>query len=345
MQKFFFSLASGSQVATANKFMAQNVLINYQSKIASAFIRKPFHELVFVDCGGFSSSLIRGGYRSSDADYLSFVQRVRADFFALRDFPCEPSILQKWHRTVLEHIELTVDHHIQLLDHCADIESKPIPVIQGWKVTDYLYCIDRFRDQGLLCDYMGIGSICRRGSQKQIRKIVIAISEELGNAKLHGFGISLNALRFKDVWDALFSADSGAWDFVSRWNSFRCGLSKRDASELEFRRFVLRLSQLQSRHQRQKTIPECCPHGPPPPPWLDLRAASRWRFNMRITYLVSFAGSEVAVVFDDQSFCDDWHLMSAALTAISNALQKIYLKEALQDLKKLPHVTLLYAGN
>ena len=66
---------------------------------------------------------------------------------------------------------------------------------------------------------------------------------------------------------------------------------------------------------------------------------------MRITYLVSFAGSEVAVVFDDQSFCDDWHLMSAALTAISNALQKIYLKEALQDLKKLPHVTLLYAGN
>ena len=66
---------------------------------------------------------------------------------------------------------------------------------------------------------------------------------------------------------------------------------------------------------------------------------------MRITYLVSFAGSEVAVVFDDQSFCDDWHLMSAALTAISNALQKIHLKEALQDLKKLPHVSLIYAGN
>jgi len=66
---------------------------------------------------------------------------------------------------------------------------------------------------------------------------------------------------------------------------------------------------------------------------------------MRTTWIVSFAGSEIAVVFDDQSFCDDWHLMSAALTAISNALQKIHLKETLQDLKKLPHVTLLYAGD
>jgi len=66
---------------------------------------------------------------------------------------------------------------------------------------------------------------------------------------------------------------------------------------------------------------------------------------MRITYLVSFAGSEVAVVFDDQSFCDDWRFISSALTAISNALQKIHLKEALQDLKKLPHVSLIYAGN
>jgi len=254
--RFYISLASGSQVTTASKFRFQNVLINYQSKIASSFKRKDYHESVFVDCGGFFSSLIGGGYRTTDEDYLRFVRRIHADVFALRDYPCEPTILRKWHRTVAEHIEMTVEHHIKLLEQCADVEAKPIPVIQGWKVEDYLDCIDRFRDQGLLSDYMGIGSICRRGSQKQIRRIVTVIRGELGDVKLHGFGISLNALRYKDVWDSLYSADSGAWDFASRWKCLRHGLSRREASESELVSFLSRISQLEIKHGLQKGLVE-----------------------------------------------------------------------------------------
>jgi len=262
MEKFCISLASGSQAATADRFKVGNVLINYQTKISSSFKRKDYHKFVFVDCGGFSSSLIAGGYRTSDEDYLKFVQRVHADVFALRDYPCEPSILQKWHRTVAEHIEMTVEHHIRLLERCSDVEAEPVAVIQGWKVEDYLDCIDRFREQGLILKYMGIGSICRRGSQKEIRRIVTVIRGELGDVKLHGFGISLNALRYKDVWNSLYSADSGAWDFASRWKCLRHGLSKREASESELVSFLSRLSQLEIKHGLQKSISEFLPAVP-----------------------------------------------------------------------------------
>ena len=254
MRKFYLALAAGSQVTTTDRFKFPSILINFQSKISSSLKRKDYHDSIFVDCGGFSSSLIAGGYRTSDAEYLQFVQKINADLFALRDYPCEPQILKKWHRTVKDHIEMTVNHHIKLLDLCADIEAEPVAVVQGWKVEDYLECIDRFREQGLITDFVAIGSICRRGSQNQVRKIVSAIKGELPNVKLHGFGISLNALRYKDVWDALYSADSGAWDFLSRWKSFRGNLSKREASELELSRFLLRLSKLKCKHESQCTL-------------------------------------------------------------------------------------------
>ena len=254
MRKFYLALASGSQVTTANKFKFQNILINYQTKISSSFKRKSYHQSIFIDCGGFSSSLIAGGYRTSDEDYLQFVQKVKADMFALRDYPCEPDILKKWHRTVADHIEMTVNHHIKLLELCTNIEAKPIAVLQGWNVNDYLYCIDRFRDQGLITKYIAIGSICRRGSQKQIRKIVNTIREELKNVKLHGFGISLNALRYKDVWDSLYSADSGAWDFASRWRCLRGEMPKREATEFELQQFLFKLSWLKKKHNLQSNL-------------------------------------------------------------------------------------------
>jgi len=254
MKKFYLSIASGSQMATAVKFRFQDVLINHQSKMSLSFKRREFHDSVFVDCGGFSSSLIRGGYRTSDEDYLSYVQRIGADLFSLRDYPCEPTILQKWGRTAVEHIEMTVDHHISLLERCNDLKAEPVGVLQGWSIKDYLYCLDRFREQGLILKRMAIGSICRRGSQSVTRKIVYTLSRELNNVKLHGFGISLNALRYKDVWDSLYSADSGAWDFASRWNKLRSGLSKREASESELAHFLHRLHHLKYSHELQRNL-------------------------------------------------------------------------------------------
>ena len=254
MKKFFLVLASASQIATVDKFKFPDILINHQSKISTFFKPRDYIKTLFIDSGGFFSSLLQGKYRTSDEDYLQFVRKVKANMFALRDYPCEPDILKKWRRTVADCIEMTVNHHIKLLELCTDIEAEPIAVLQGWNVDDYLNCIDRFRDQGLITKYMAIGSICRRGSQRQVRKIINIIGKELNNVKLHGFGISLSVLRYKDVWDSLYSADSGAWDFSSRWKKLRCGLSKREASELGFVRFLHRLQHLKLSHELQSNL-------------------------------------------------------------------------------------------
>jgi len=70
MRKFYLALAAGSQVTTTDRFKFPSILINFQSKISSSLKRKDYHDSIFVDCGGFSSSLIAGGYRTSDAEYL-----------------------------------------------------------------------------------------------------------------------------------------------------------------------------------------------------------------------------------------------------------------------------------
>ena len=170
---FYFSLASGSQVKTAREKQYPYILINYQTKVASSFKRLRHHKSIFVDCGGFSSSLIAGGYRTSDEEYLGFVEKVEADFFALRDYPCEPEILKKWSRSVKEHIEMTVENHIKLLDMCNGIEGTAVPVIQGWIVEDYLYCIDRFKEQGLIRDYK-----FRWNEFKRLRDYIIGLKKK-----------------------------------------------------------------------------------------------------------------------------------------------------------------------
>ncbi len=63
-----------------------------------------------------------------------------------------------------------------------------------------------------------------------------------------------------------------------------------------------------------------------------------------MSYLVRFAGTDVAVVFDGEQLLE-WHFVSAVLTAVSKALQSIHLEEALKSPDELPRTFLLYAGN
>ena len=75
--------------------------------------------------------------------------------------------------------------------------------------------IDRF-------DYIAIGSTCRRHQVKTTQQIVLTVRKELpSRIKLHAFGVKLSVLDNKAVWDALYSADSSAWDFIVRWKCLR----------------------------------------------------------------------------------------------------------------------------
>jgi len=224
MQVFYLSPASGSQFKAVIKLKYPYVLINYMTKLSKHFAKivRQFCRILLIDSGGFPSSFIYNGYKDSDERYLAFVKSVKADYFVLRDYPCEPQILKKFNTSVRDQIHKTLEHHIKLLDlfERSNLNAQPIPVIQGWKIEDYLYCLDLFDEYGLLgkFDYIAIGSTCRRHQVKYTQRIILTIRKELPKRKrLHAFGVKLSVLRNKAVWDSLYSVDSSAWDYPSRF--------------------------------------------------------------------------------------------------------------------------------
>ena len=252
----YFSCASGSQIKTCRELKYHHVLINFATKK-----NKPpaYGPELFIDCGGFFSSLKSGRYTSSDQEYLEYVRKWQPKAWALRDYPCEPQLLQLRGRSAQENVLRTVDHHRSLITLAEDqgLQDTAVPVLQGWTVEDYLYCLDRFRDEGLVRDYMAIGSVCRRGQIGQIVKIVTAIRRELpGWVRLHGFGLKYTALKERAIWDALYSVDSGAWDYEARWRKHRGELSVPEASYIAATQYLQRLDSLEVWHRGQSTLPE-----------------------------------------------------------------------------------------
>ena len=62
---------------------------------------------------------------------------------------------------------------------------------------------------------MGIGSLCRRGSQKYIVAIVSELRNRLPEVKFHAFGVKISALNYNngELLNYLDSLDTAAWQF------------------------------------------------------------------------------------------------------------------------------------
>lgn len=255
MEKFYFSLAAGSQFKTARTLNYPYVLINHQSQTNQP--PKYDYKSLFVDCGGFSSSFKHGGYTNSDEDYLEYVQRIKPDYFALRDYPCEQQLLIEHNWTVQDQQEKTLENHLKLLDLIRDYDlndSTPVPVIQGWTIEDYLHCIDTYKENNLIKPYMAIGSVCRRNATKDIIKVILAVKNELKNVKLHGFGVKKTVLKDKATFEALYSVDSGAWDYEARWKKLRGELSGPEASIICGKRYAENINELMKFHKNQTEL-------------------------------------------------------------------------------------------
>lgn len=180
-------------------------------------------EELFIDSGGYSVLDERSSYPTTDAEYLDFLIPLqdRLEYFALRDYPISPEILSRYGRTVEDHQRLTADRHRSLLDLLDDetIDAQPVAVVQGWTLDDYLRHLDDLRDvdDSLLEGRVGIGSLVGRDVD-DVRTIVTGVRSALpSSATVHGFGLSREALRYRDVVEALDSADSTAYERRARW--------------------------------------------------------------------------------------------------------------------------------
>lgn len=171
-----------------------------------------------IDSAGFTELKDHGRYTFTIQEYLDCIRRFKPDYFVNMDWMCEPAIIQKTGKSIWYHINATIENYYNMVQKLSEVEIKQcIPVIQGWEIKDYLYCIERYEKNGLITPYMGVGSVCRRGSAREIAKILSIIKGELPNVNLHGFGVKKSVIDLLPS-NILYSIDSAAYMFAQKYN-------------------------------------------------------------------------------------------------------------------------------
>lgn len=176
-----------------------------------------------LDSGGFSELSLHGRWTIDPEQYAAEVIRWALeigmlDWAAIQDWMCEPHILAKTGKTVLEHQRLTIDSLITLRRLAPQISW--VPVLQGWSISDYQRHVEMYRDAGVDLTseaIVGVGSVCRRQGTKEGAAIMRTI-HKLG-ISVHAFGIKTQGLHV--FGDRIASADSMAWSFVARKREIR----------------------------------------------------------------------------------------------------------------------------
>lgn len=211
--KVYYGLTNHSQIKRLPRELDIMVSARMLMKMPSTSVVYQYlseFRSVMLDSGAFGSAFWDGGYKYSPDNYLAIVERVKPEWWVTMDYPCEPNIMPEC--SIHERIKMTVANTKILIT--APFPSL-LPVIQGWAVEDYLYCIDLMEAEGLIQSMMGIGSICRRGKQGPIVNIVRHISQRLPTVKFHAFGAKISTLNYNrgEILNYLDSLDTAAWQF------------------------------------------------------------------------------------------------------------------------------------
>lgn len=174
-----------------------------------------------MDSGAFTEIASHGGYRPerSVEAYSKKVKRWRRCGRLLRavaqDWMCEPHMIERTGGTVALHQRWTIERYDALIRLVPS--DWIMPCLQGQEPADYVDHLamygDRLRDR----EWVGIGSVCKRKKDSDIREVIRAIRTVRPDLRLHGFGLKTTALRCAEVWDSLYSADSMAWSFAARY--------------------------------------------------------------------------------------------------------------------------------
>jgi len=206
-QRFYLLTRPDNVMFSAGNFFRKDHFKN------GSRVRHIAKKRVFLDSGGWQFFNRFRNYPFSVEQYVDFTNSFQPDFFATMDIPCEPDVTKKNKRTIKGNIDETIENTIKILD--LKPESTLVPVIQGWNVEDYLYCIDEMKKQGLMKPYVAVGTLCRRGNVSKILEILRVIRKNIPfYVRLHGFGVKISSLKKPEIYNLLYSCDSAAW--VSR---------------------------------------------------------------------------------------------------------------------------------
>jgi len=176
--------------------------------------------LLFLDSGAQQFfSKFRDRYPYTPAQYLDFaVNAVGADLIATLDLPLD--ILTPRGLPVAEGIRKTVEYGVEVaaLAEKLGVLGRVVPVLQGFDdPSQWLESLDLYKQHGITPQRFklwGVGSICMMRSPRAVERVLSAVRRALGDAKMHVFGISLNALR--RVFPLIDSYDTSAWVYWAK---------------------------------------------------------------------------------------------------------------------------------
>lgn len=206
-----------------------------------------------MDSGAFTYLTREGSFPLGPKAYGDLAERWKPDGWFTQDWPCEPMVVKATGLSVREHMERTVDSAMALKDRGA------WTVVQGWTLADYLWCLDRLREQGCLTPTLGVGSTCRRHAGREVLALLRALKKEVpGGTRLHAFGVKTSILSMLGGWVGFDSADTFAWAARQRWAEHDAGHKGRTKVNLPetLARFVARMERRREAIARQSSLGE-----------------------------------------------------------------------------------------
>lgn len=224
-KQFWAGAASGSSrkmLAKAQRWFGgarpNRIVINYHTQLSNPYDGWRGYDL-FVDSGAYSlfapppeGQGVRD-YQTSAESYIQDIGSISPERYAWRDYVCETDVRDYHNVDVADQQRRTIESHIELADLHDDygITAMPIPVAQGWDPQDYETHSRQLSEQGLVDDWLGVGTLCGRNDPKQVEDIIRAVRTILPDVNIHAFGLDRVCYTNEYIMDEIRSTDSLAY--------------------------------------------------------------------------------------------------------------------------------------
>ena len=247
----FFIVLSGSSLDRKIDFRQYNVMLPsyyFLSRRTRKFSINAFVPKCkewFIDSGGFSLLSKLKDYPFTLEQYALLIKKKKPTYAATMDYPCEPELLKEASMSVKERIIKTIENAEIMLNNYDFRRTKIIPVIQGWTIDDYRFCIKEMHKRDLLGDYVAFGSMCRRMRIAEARKLITKQREYLRkfvDAKAHYFGIKISFLKDLTIFRNVDSFDTAAWTHTH--GGERRYARRQEELRRNYERYIAKLSEV-----------------------------------------------------------------------------------------------------
>lgn len=194
---------------------------------------------LLLDSQAFMKIRLYGGYPEPPEQYAAHVERIAAlvpQITAVtEDYMCEPFMLARTGLTTTDHQRLTIERYDRIRA-ALDPRIALMPVLQGYHPREYVRHLHDYGARLASGAWVGVGSVCKRNSDPAAtRAVLLAITAQRPDLRLHGFGVKTTALASPTVRQLLYSADSMAWSAAGRRDDGRSANDWRAAARFATR--------------------------------------------------------------------------------------------------------------